>query len=440
MTAPPPRLALQRLRTIALATPAQRMHGRVTAATGTIIRAIAPNVRVGELCRLTDETGFTLLSEVVGLSGHEALLTPIGDLRGVSGRTEVHPTGTYRETPVGTRLFGRVVDALGQPMDGRGPLGPGPVRPLHADPPAALSRALVETPMPLGLRVMDGLLTCGEGQRIGIYGEAGGGKSTLVSQIVRGAAADVAVIALVGERGREVREFVERALGPEGLARSVVVVATSERPAPERLSAALVATSIAEAFRDQGMRVLLFVDNVTRLARAGREIGLSAGEPPTRRGFPPSVFALLPQLMERAGPAPVGSITAFYAVLVEGDGTGDPIAEETRGILDGHIILSRSLAAQNHYPAIDVLTSRSRVMPAVTSPAHRAAAGRFRELMARHAEVDFLIQVGEYKPGADPLTDEAVAKIDALKEFLRQGTDDHTPYEDTLEWMTRLVG
>ena len=432
--------ALDRLRRVALAVPTRPWRGRVTGATGTIIRAIAPNVRVGELCRLVDETGFTLLGEVVGLAGNEALLTPIGDLRGISGRTEVHPTGASRETPVGSRLLGRVVDAIGQPLDGKGPLGPGPMRSLHGEPPAALSRQLVDRPMPLGLRVMDGLLTVGEGQRIGIYGEAGGGKSTLVSQIVRGAAADVGVIALVGERGREVREFVEHSLGEAGLARSVVVVATSDRPAPERLSAALVATSIAEEFRDQGMKVLLFVDNVTRLARAGREIGLSAGEPPTRRGFPPSVFALLPKLMERAGPGAVGSITAFYAVLVEGDGTGDPIAEETRGILDGHVILSRSLAAANHYPAIDVLLSRSRVMSAVTTKEHGRLAGRFRELMARHAEVEFLIQVGEYKPGSDPLTDEAVAKIEALRTFLRQGTDEHSEYEDVQEWMKQLVG
>lgn len=434
------RLAMERLRQVALSVPTRPLRGRVTGATGTIIRAVVPNVRVGELCELVDETGLTLLGEVVGLAGHEALLTPIGELRGVSGRTEVRPTGASRETPVGTRLLGRVVDAIGRPMDGRGPIGPGPMRSLHGEPPTALSRQLVERPMPLGLRVMDGLLTCGEGQRIGIYGEAGGGKSTLVSQIVRGAAADVGVIALVGERGREVREFVEHSLGEEGLARSVVVVATSDRPAPERLSAALVATSIAEEFRDQGMKVLLFVDNVTRLARAGREIGLSAGEPPTRRGFPPSVFALLPQLMERAGPGARGSITAFYAVLVEGDGGGDPIAEETRGILDGHVILSRTLAAANHYPAIDVMSSRSRVMPNVVGREHMALAGRFRELMAKHAEVEFLIQVGEYKPGADPLTDEAVQKIAALRKFLRQGTHERMAFEDTVGWMKQLVG
>ncbi len=432
--------SLDRLRATLPGIPLRPLRGRVTGATGTIIRAIAPGVRVGELCHITDETGLVLLAEVVGLAGREALLTPIGNLRGVSGRADVRPTGASRETPVGRRLLGRVVDALGRPIDGRGPIGPGPMRPLYGEPPAALSRQLVAHLMPLGLRVMDGLLTVGEGQRIGIYGEAGGGKSTLVSQIVRGAAADVGVIALVGERGREVREFVEHSLGAQGLARSVVVVATSDRPAPERLSAALVATSIAEEFRDQGLKVLLFVDNVTRLARAGREIGLSAGEPPTRRGFPPSVFALLPQLMERAGPGERGSITAFYAVLVEGDGTGDPIAEETRGILDGHVILSRTLAAANHYPAIDVLMSRSRVMNAVTTKTHQRLAGRFRELMARHAEVEFLIQVGEYKPGADQLTDEAVEKIGDLRAFLRQGTDETTPFDETVGWMTQLVG
>ena len=432
---------MPRLRGLLQEVDTRPVRGRVTNATGTIIRAVMPGVRVGELCVLRDRgTGWTLRAEVVGFADGEVLLTPVGSLRGLSCDAEVVPTGAMLEVPSGQRLLGRVLDALGQPIDGLGPLGPGPLRPLHAPPPDPLSRQMVDTPMPLGVRAMDGLLTCGRGQRMGIYGEAGGGKSTLVSQIVRGATADVSVIALVGERGREVREFIERSLGEAGLARSVVVAATSDRPAAERLAAAYAATSIAEGFRDEGLDVLLFVDNVTRFARALREIGLAAGEPPARRGFPPSVFSALPQLMERAGPGERGSITAFYAVLVEGDGTGDPIAEETRSILDGHVILSQKLASAGHYPAIECLASRSRVMGAVTSPAHRRSADRMRELLAKHAEVEFLLQVGEYKPGADPLTDEAVSKIGLLRAFLRQSTDERTGYGETQAWMTRLVG
>jgi type III secretion protein N (ATPase) len=293
--------------------------------------------------------------------------------------------------------------------------------------------------MPLGVRVIDGLLTVGDGQRLGIYGEPGGGKSSLMAQIVKGAQADICVMALIGERGREVREFVERHLGPEGMARSVLVVATSDRSAIERMQAAYAATAIAEHFRDEGRRVILLMDSVTRFARALREIGLAAGEPPTRRGFPPSVFASLPGLMERAGPGETGSITAFYTVLVEGDGGGDPIAEETRGILDGHIVLSPSLAAQNHYPAVDVLVSRSRVMGAVAAPEHVKAAGRFRQLLARYQEAEFLVQVGEYKSGSDALTDKAIARIDDLRGFLRQGEHETTPFEESVAWMQRLV-
>ena len=437
--------SVARLRSLTASLDTRRPKGRIVGAMGTIVRAVLPDVAIGELCRLTDpRTGHAMEAEVVGLAGHEALLTPTGDLRGLSAGAEVVATGRMREVTVGDGLLGRVLDGMGQPLDGRGPITrPGArheTRPLHAPPPPAMTRSMVERPLPLGLRAMDGLLTCAEGQRIGIYGEAGGGKSTLVSQIVKGSAADVAVVALVGERGREVREFIERSLGEDGLARSVVVVATSDRPATERVSAALTATAVAEHFRDRGARVLLFVDSVTRYARALREIGLAAGEPPTRRGFPPSVFASLPQLLERAGMGETGSITAFYAVLVEGDGQGDPIAEETRSILDGHVILSRELAAAGHYPAIDVLTSRSRVMPAVASAPHMAAAARLRALLARYAEVEFLIQVGEYKPGGDALADEAVGKIEALRAFLRQGADERTEFGRMLEWMARLAG
>ncbi len=440
MTDPAARLqaALPRLQVVARGGNTRPVRGRVVGATGTIIRAVLADVAVGDLCHLANPgRGWSMDAEVIGLVGNEALLSPVGGLAGLSAGTEVMATGQRRHIPVGDHLLGRVIDALGQPIDGRGPLASLQSRPVSASPPPPMRRQMITEPLPLGLRVLDGLLTCAEGQRFGIYGEAGGGKSTLMSQIVKGSAADVAVVALVGERGREVREFIEHSLGSDGLERAVVVVSTSDRPAAERVACAEAATAIAEHFRDEGRRVLLFVDNVTRYARALREIGLAAGEPPTRRGFTPSVFSALPQLMERAGMGERGSITAFYAVLVE-DGAGDPIAEETRGILDGHIILSRALAASGHYPAIDVLNSRSRVMNQVTGKEHMAAASRLRALLARYAEIEFLIQVGEYKPGSDPLADEATGKIDELRAFLRQEGDEHTPFKETLEWMTRL--
>ena len=347
------------------------MKGRVIRATGTVIHAAAPDVAVGELCRLKDpNSGRELLAEAVGLAGDTVILTPIGDMTGLSTQTEVVRTGAPLSVAVGPALLGQTLDSLGRRRGAAvldGSVNPGlgeawTTYPIRNDPPDALERALISRPMPLGLRVIDGLLTCGEGQRIGIYGAPGTGKSSLLASIVKGAEADVAVVALIGERGREVREFIERHLGEEGRKKSVLVVATSDRSAMERVKAAYVATAIAEYFRDRNKRVLLLIDSITRFARAQREIGLAAGEPPTRRGFPPSVFAELPRLMERAGSGKVGSITAFYSVLVEGDGTADPIAEESRGILDGHIVLSPKLGGAGHYPAIDVLESRSRVM------------------------------------------------------------------------------
>ena len=416
-------------------------HGRVVRAIGTVLWAILPGARIGELCRLEEHGAKPLLAEVIGLDGDQAVLAPIGDMRGLSQRAAVIRTGGVLRVPTGPAVLGRVLDGLGQPLDTatRGPLPPhAPSRPVEMAPPQALERALVAAPMPLGVRAIDGLLTCGEGQRIGIYGEPGSGKSSLLAQLVRGAGVDVVVVGLIGERGREVRDFIERQLDPATRARSVLVVATSDRPAVERLKAAYTATTIAEAFRDSGQRVLLVVDSITRFARALREIGLAAGEPPTRRGFPPSVMAELPRLLERAGPAPVGSITAFYSVLVEGDGTGDPVAEETRGILDGHIVLSPKLAGAGHFPAIDVLASRSRVMDAVVSEAHRNGARHVRALLQKHDEIEFLVQVGEYKQGADPASDEAMAKIGALRDFLRQDSRQDAPFTETQAWLARL--
>jgi type III secretion protein N (ATPase) len=303
-----------------------------------------------------------------------------------------------------------------------------------------MQRQMIHQPLPMRVRVLDGMLTVGEGQRIGVFAAAGGGKSTILSQLVKGAAADVRVIALIGERGREVREFVEQSLGPEGMAKSIVVCATSDRSSLERARAAYLATSIAEYFRDQGKKVLLLMDSVTRFARALREIGLSAGEPPARQGFPPSVFATLPRLLERSGMGAKGSITALYTVLVEGDDMTEPIADETRSILDGHIILSRELAAANHFPAVDVLASASRVMSMIDTPEHLKMAGRIRELMAAYKRSEILVKIGEYKRGADPLIDEALDKWPRIMQFLRQGTTEFSSFEETQAAMKALVG
>ncbi|MCA1455146.1 type III secretion system ATPase SctN [Bradyrhizobium sp. BRP22] len=431
--------ALSSLRSTAKRIDTRAVRGRITRAIGTLLHAVLPGARVGELCVLQDHgTGWSLQAEVIGLLPDGVLLTPIGDMVGLSTRAEVVPTGRMQEVSVGPDLLGRVIDSFGRPLDGKGPIKATHTRPLRGRAPNPMKRRGIERAFPLGVRVLDGLLTCGEGQRIGIYGDAGCGKSTLMSQIVKGAAADVTVVALIGERGREVREFIERHIG-DSLGRTIVVVETSDRSAMERAQCAHMATALAEYFRDQGLRVVLMMDSLTRFCRAMREIGLAAGEPPTRRGFPPSVFALLPGLLERAGMGEHGSITAFYTVLVEGDGAGDPIAEESRGILDGHIILSRALATREHFPAIDVLSSRSRVMDAVVSVPHRKAASFFRDLLSRYNEAEFLIKVGEYKEGSDLLTDRAIASIEELRNFLRQGQDEPSSFEETVTWMSRLT-
>lgn len=417
------------------------VKGRVVQVVGTIIKAVVPGVKVGELCLLKNPwEDFELQAEVVGFSKQAALLTPLGEITGVSSSTEVIPTGRLHEVSVGPEMLGRVLDGIGNPMDGRGPIDADTHYPVYAPPPNPMTREIITQPIALGLRVMDSVLTCGEGQRMGIFAAAGGGKSTLLASIVRNTEAEIIVLALIGERGREVREFIEKDLGEEGLRRSVLVVATSDRSSMERLKAAYVATSVAEYFRDRGKKVLLMMDSVTRFARAQREIGLAAGEPPTRRGFPPSVFATLPRLMERAGQSDKGSITALYTVLVEGDDMTEPVADETRGILDGHIILSRKLAAANHYPAIDVLASVSRVMNAIVETGHKQAAQKLRQLLAKYEEVEMLIKLGEYKQGNDAATDEAVNKISAINAFLRQGMHEPSTFDDTVQQMIRIVG
>ncbi|RWB97830.1 FliI/YscN family ATPase [Mesorhizobium sp.] len=416
--------------------------GRVRRVTGTVIHATVEEVRIGEICELLDpRTGTATKAEVVGLMDEMAILVPLGDLTGFSSLTEVIATGKTQTVPVGPGLLGRVISAFGEPLDGK-PLAPDGITgsyPVNAYPPSPLERSLISEPIQLGIRALDGLLTCARGQRVGIFGEPGVGKSILLSDIVSGTDADVAVVALVGERGREVREFIEHQLGPEGLARAVIVVATSDRPAIERVKAAYVATSIAEYFRDQGKHVLLAMDNITRFARAQREIGLASGEPPTRRGFPSSLFAVLPRLLERSGPGRVGSITSLYSVLLEGDGTLDPVAEEIQALLDGHVFLSNELAQRNHFPAIDVLRSRSRLMDTVVPAEHRSDAGRLRELLARYADLELLLRVGEYEKGSDAVADEAVAKIDTINAFLRQPSATHETIEQTRERMRGIV-
>lgn len=414
--------------------------GRVTQVVGTIIKAVIPGVEVGEIVRLRDRAKhWEMEAEVVGIQKETAFLTPLGELLGVSATTEVIPTGRTHRIGVGPALLGRVINGLGQTLDGKPPIEFHQTYPVYGQPPNPMRRNPIDKPIQLGVRSLDGLLTCGEGQRMGIFAAAGVGKSTLLATLMRNCDADVSVLALIGERGREVREFIEEDLGEEGLQRSVLVVSTSDRPPMERLKAAHVATAIAEYFRDQGRRVLLMMDSVTRFARAQREVGLAAGEPPTRRGFPPSVFAALPQLMERAGQSDVGSITALYTILVEGDDMTEPVADETRSILDGHIILSRKLASANHYPAVDVLRSVSRVFNTIVTAEHQQAAGRVRDMLSKYEDVEMLIKIGEYKAGNDPATDEAVRKIDQINSFLQQGTHEHSNFEETLQQLLRLT-
>ena len=407
--------------------------GRVAEAYGTLIRATGLKAAIGELCELRNPRGegdpaFRLAAEVVGVSKQLTLLTPLGALDGVSATTEVYASGRQAAVRVGPGLLGRILDAHGEPIDDLGPVGPTVDAPIYAASPNPLARNLIERPFSTGVRAIDTTMTAGEGQRIGIFAVAGGGKSTLLGMLARGGDADVNVIVLVGERGREVNEFIHDNLGPEGLARSVIVVATSDRPALERSRAAWVGTAIAEHFRDQGQRVLLLVDSVTRFARALRDVGLAVGEPPARRGFPPSVFSALPRLFERAGNNDKGSITAFYTVLAEDEDGGDPIVEEVRSILDGHIVLSRKLAAAYHYPAIDVLVSLSRTMPRVVDQPHLRAAGQLRKLLAKYQDIELLIQLGEYKRGTDPDADAAIEKIGAIRRLLQQSAQELVPF------------
>jgi len=413
-----------------------QVRGRVTGLVGIVVKAALPEAWVGELCYIQNpQHERPIRAEVVGFDRGQALLMPLGPLANIGMASEVLPTGHGLTVRVGPELLGRVLNGLGEPRDTnvRGELFTDAEYPVMAPPPDPLLRRRIERPMPVGIRAVDGILTVGEGQRVGLFAAAGGGKSTFLGMVARNTAADVNVIALIGERGREVNDFIEESLGEDGMARSVVVVATSDEPALVRLKAAYVAQAIADYFRDQGKSVMLMMDSVTRFARAQREVGLATGEPPARAGFTPSVFSELPKLLERAGNSDKGSITGFYTVLVEGDDMTEPVADEVRSILDGHIILTRRLAAGGHYPAIDIAASASRVFTAVTEDGHQAAASRLRELLSVYEENRDAILYNIYKKGTDAKVDEAIDRIEPILSFLKQGTYEKIEFEACLE-------
>ncbi len=405
-------------------------HGRLTQVRGPVLRAEFSGLTQGEICQIERGASPALLAEVIGIEGNEVILSPFGSPGGMAAGATVSRSNGELTIPVGAPMLGRVVDAFGTPLDALGPLPADVMRyPIKGGVPEAMDRPLIETPLPTGLRAIDGTMTLGRGQRVGIFGPPGTGKSTLLAAIARHTAADVIVIGLVGERGREVREFVDRELPPEARARVVVVVATSDRPAVERALCAHSATAVAEGFRDAGQSVLLLIDSLTRTARALREIGLAAGEAPTRRGFPASVYPALPAIIERAGRHLKGDITALYTVLLEGDKQADPIAEEVKSLTDGHFLLNRVLAEKGHYPALDVLESLSRSMSAIVPQDHRESAARLRALLAKYRDIELLLQVGEYSSGGDPDADAAISAKPGLDAFLRQSSDEALPFD-----------
>jgi FliI/YscN family ATPase len=414
--------------------------GRVIRTVGLVVESRGPRARVGEICELVGEPGRAPLPlEVVGFREGSLLTVPLGNTSGIRPGDRIVSRGLVSAMPVGPGLLGRVIDGLGRPLDGLGDIDARTDYSLYPPPLNPLDREGIVAPIGTGVRAIDALLTCGRGQRLGLFGGSGVGKSTLLGMMARATAADIAVIGLIGERGREVRGFLEHDLGPEGLKKAVVVASTSDNPPLVRIRAAYAATAIAEYFRDQGKNVLLMMDSVTRFAMAQREIGLAAGEPPTAKGYPPSVFAMLPGLLERAGNVSGrGSITALYTVLVEGDDTNEPIADAVRGILDGHIVLSRDLAARNHYPAIDILQSISRTMPDVTSVDHRMKAGQVRGWLSTLRDTEDLVSVGAYVAGTTPRIDEALARREAIEAFLRQPTEQAITFGESVEALASL--
>ncbi|EJP21517.1 flagellar protein export ATPase FliI [Peptostreptococcaceae bacterium AS15] len=414
--------------------------GRVSKVVGLTIESIGPQVQVGEMCKIFPvKSDVPVMAEVVGFTENAVLLMPLGDMQGISPGATVIASGNSHEVQVGDSLLGRVLDGLGQPIDDKESLNVSRAYPVNNMPPNPLSRMRIREPLPLGVKVIDGMLTCGRGQRIGIFAGSGVGKSTLLGMIARNTVADINVIGLIGERGREVKEFIENDLKEEGLSRSVVVVATSDQPALVRKKGALLATSIAEYFRDQGKNVILMMDSLTRFSMAQREVGLAIGEPPVTKGYPPSVFAELPRLLERSGNSDKGSITALYTVLVDGDDMNEPIADTVRGILDGHIVLSRALANKNHYPAIDVLASVSRVMPSIMSSEHMKKVGVMRDLLATYKDSEDLISIGAYVKGSSKKVDFAIEKNDEINNFLKQGVHDKYTFSQIEDMIGQII-
>jgi flagellum-specific ATP synthase len=410
-----------------------KISGKITQIVGLVIESQGPSVNLGDLCYICPRQGGEVIpAEVVGFRQNRVLLMPIGEMQGIGPGCEVCSAHQTLRVSVGKHLLGRILDGLGNPIDGKGPLMASGEYSLHNVPPHPLSRRRIVERLSVGVRAIDGLLTLGRGQRVGIMAGSGVGKSTLLGMITRNTEADISVIALIGERGREVREFIERDLGEEGLKRSVVVVATSDQPALVRIKGAMTATAIAEYYRDQGLDVVLMMDSVTRFAMAQREVGLTVGEPPATRGYTPSVFALLPKLLERSGTGNQGSITGIYTVLVDGDDMNEPIADAVRSILDGHIVLSRNIAAQNHYPAIDILGSVSRVMLEIVEKEHYEAAQKLKSVMAIYREAEDLINIGAYVRGSNPNIDDAIERISLVKSFLQQEVFEKAAFDETL--------
>lgn len=416
-----------------------KTQGKVANAVGLTLESYGPDAKLGDICTIYHKDGKTpvAMAEVVGFRDGKTLLMPYEHVEGISIGCVVENDNHPLEVKVGFDLLGHTLDGLGRPTDNIDVKGT--AYSVEADPPDPMSRKIIDEVLPLGVKAVDGLLTIGKGQRVGIFAGSGVGKSTLLGMFARNTKADINVIALIGERGREVREFVERDLGPEGMKRSVLVIATSDRPALERTKAAKTATAIAEYFRDQGKDVLLMMDSLTRFSMAQREIGLASGEPPVSRGYPPSVYSEMPKLLERAGRSDKGSITGLYTVLVDGDDFNEPITDTARSILDGHIVLNRKIAQRNHYPAIDVLASISRCMSQITEKPHKAAAGRFKNLMAVYADAEDLINIGAYKAGSNPEIDEAISKHKAIDEFLIQDTEEKVSFESSVEQLAVIT-
>ncbi len=418
-----------------------KVSGKVVDVIGLVIVSSGPNVALGEVCTVVDRKGTEVCkAEVVGFKEGKVLSIALGEIHNISPACEIIASGGNFSVKVGKELLGRVIDGLGNPIDGKGEINASSERSIHNEPPNPLERDRIVNPLQTGVRAIDGLLTVGKGQRIGIFAGSGVGKSVTLGMIARNTDADINVITLIGERGREVREFIEKDLGEEGLKKSVVVVATSDKPALIRMKGAFIGTTIAEYFRDMGMNVVLMMDSVTRFAMAQREIGLTIGEPPTTKGYTPSVFAMLPKLLERAGTTSSGSITGFYTVLVDGDDMTEPIADAVRSILDGHVVLSRKLANKGQYPAIDPLQSVSRVMPDVVSKEHKKRANDFIETLAVYKDAEDLINIGAYVKGSNPHIDRAVAKIDSLKAFLKQDMNEKSLFDQTAKRLFEIVG